>query len=50
MYFEGKSGKETAEMVGLTPRAVSYIVNSDVFQEAIRQASSEPAGGSRGRI
>ena len=45
LYFEGKSGKETAEMVGLTPRAISYIVNSDVFQEAVayRRAGMEAA-------
>ena len=43
LYFEGKSGKETAETVGLTPRAVSYIVNSEVFQEAVayRRAGME---------
>ena len=45
LYFEGRTGKEIAEAVGRTPRAVSYIINSDVSQEAVsyRRAGMEAA-------
>lgn len=45
VYFEGRTGKEIAAAVGRSPRAVSYIIKSDIFQEAVsyKRAGMEAA-------